>query len=161
MPGRRRLPAGSRTDLPPLHIIRKILLLQAAYYVCATVLILFTTVVYGTPFSLDLVFGWDYLRGDTTVGWMMGLVWMLNCFIRLVATFRIPRTRDPGDQLKAYTNHCFSKASSSCYSLFRDPNSFLISPSQFISFISLQLPSIPTRSQRTFFGGLFNLLVRL
>lgn len=82
MPGRRRLPAGSRTDLPPLKIIRKIVLLQVAYYVCATVLILFTTVVYGAPFSLDLVFGWDQLRGDTTVGWMLGLVWMLNCFIR-------------------------------------------------------------------------------
>ncbi|KAJ5132645.1 hypothetical protein N7448_006803 [Penicillium atrosanguineum] len=84
MPGRRRLPAGSRTDLPPLKIIRKILLLQVAYYACATVLILFTTVVYGAPFSLDLIFGWDYLRGDTTVGWMLGLVWMLNCFISVI-----------------------------------------------------------------------------
>ncbi|KAJ5240144.1 hypothetical protein N7468_004763 [Penicillium chermesinum] len=84
MPPRRRLPAGSRTDLPPLKIIRKILLLQVAYYACATVLILFTTVVYGAPFSLDLVFGWDYLRGDTTVGWMLGLVWLLNCFICVI-----------------------------------------------------------------------------
>lgn len=82
MPARRRPPAGSRTELPPLKIIRKILLLQAAYYVSATVLILFTTVVYGAPFSLDLVFGWDSLRGDTTLGWMLGLVWLLNCFIR-------------------------------------------------------------------------------
>ncbi|CAI7609198.1 unnamed protein product [Penicillium pancosmium] len=84
MAGRRRLPAGSRTELPPLKIIRKILLLQVAYYAGATVLILFTTVVYGTPFSLNLVFGWDYLRGDTTVGWMLGLVWMLNCFISVI-----------------------------------------------------------------------------
>lgn len=84
MPARRRPPAGSRTELPPLKIIRKILLLQAAYYVCATVLILFTTVVYGAPFSFNLVFGWDSLRGDTTIGWMLGLVWMLNCFVRWV-----------------------------------------------------------------------------
>ncbi|CAI7622785.1 hypothetical protein N7533_006782 [Penicillium manginii] len=84
MAGRRRLPAGSRTELPPLKIIRKILLLQIAYYAGATVLILFTTIVYGTPFSLNLVFGWDYLRGDTTVGWMLGLVWMLNCFISVI-----------------------------------------------------------------------------
>jgi hypothetical protein len=82
MPPRRRHTAGARTDLPPLLIIRKILLLQVAWYVCATVLILFTTAVYGAPFSLDLVFGWDYLRGDTTVGWILGLVWILNCFIR-------------------------------------------------------------------------------
>ncbi|KAJ5888520.1 hypothetical protein N7495_008561 [Penicillium taxi] len=84
MPPRQRVPAGSRTDLPPLKIIRKILLLQVAYYVCAIILILFTTVVYGSPFSLDLVFGWDYLRGDTTVGWMLGLVWLLNCFISVI-----------------------------------------------------------------------------
>ncbi|CAG7956010.1 unnamed protein product [Penicillium nalgiovense] len=84
MSTRRRPPAGSRTELPPLKIVRKILLLQLAYYACATVLILFTTVVYGAPFSLDLVFGWDSLRGDTTIGWMLGLVWLLNCFISVM-----------------------------------------------------------------------------
>ncbi|KAJ5748909.1 uncharacterized protein N7511_010605 [Penicillium nucicola] len=84
MPARRRPPAGSRTELPPLKIIRKILLLQVAYYACATILILFTTVVYGAPFSLDLIFGWSSLRGDTTIGWMLGLVWMLNCFISVI-----------------------------------------------------------------------------
>lgn len=82
MPPRRRPPpAGARTDLPPLKIIRKILVLQAAYYVTATALILFTTLVYGTAFSLDLVLSWDALRGDTTLGWMLGLVWMLNSFL--------------------------------------------------------------------------------
>ncbi|KAJ5551167.1 hypothetical protein N7535_000890 [Penicillium sp. DV-2018c] len=84
MPARRRPPAGSRTELPPLKILRKIFLLQTAYYVSAAVLILFTTVVYGAPFSLDLIFGWDSLRGDTTIGWMLGLVWMLNCFISVI-----------------------------------------------------------------------------
>ncbi|PWY92564.1 hypothetical protein BO70DRAFT_357689 [Aspergillus heteromorphus CBS 117.55] len=79
MPPRRRPPrAGSRTDLPPLKIVRKILLLQVAYYGTATALILFTTLVYGTVFSLDLVFSWNALRGDTTIGWMLGLVWMLT-----------------------------------------------------------------------------------
>jgi hypothetical protein len=79
MPPRRRAPpAGARTDLPPLKIVRKIFLLQLAYYVSATALILFTTLVYGTPFSLDLILNWESLRGDTTIGWMLGLVWMLN-----------------------------------------------------------------------------------
>ncbi|GKZ75739.1 integral membrane protein of the Golgi [Aspergillus niger] len=85
MPPRRRAPrAGSRTDLPPLKIVRKILLLQVAYYVTATALILFTTVVYGTPFSLDLVFSWNALRGDTTIGWMLGLVWLLTSGIGVI-----------------------------------------------------------------------------
>ncbi|KAL3453914.1 integral membrane protein S linking to the trans Golgi network-domain-containing protein [Aspergillus insuetus] len=85
MPPRRRAPpAGARTDLPPLRIIRQILLLQVAYYVSATALILFTTLVYGTAFSLDLVLSWNALRGDTTIGWMLGLVWMLNSLLCVV-----------------------------------------------------------------------------
>ncbi|PYH89238.1 hypothetical protein BO71DRAFT_390024 [Aspergillus ellipticus CBS 707.79] len=85
MPPRRRPPrAGSRTDLPPLKIVRKILLLQLAYYATATALILFTTLVYGTVFSLDLVFSWNALRGDTTIGWMLGLVWMLTSGIGVI-----------------------------------------------------------------------------
>ncbi|PLN80456.1 integral membrane protein S linking to the trans Golgi network-domain-containing protein [Aspergillus taichungensis] len=75
---RRRAAGGGRSELPPLKIVRKILLLQLAYYASATVLILFTTLVYGTPFSLDLVLNWDAIRGDTTIGWMLGLVWVLN-----------------------------------------------------------------------------------
>ncbi|KKK21213.1 hypothetical protein ARAM_003989 [Aspergillus rambellii] len=82
MPPRRRPPpAGARTDLPPLKIVRKIFVLQAAYYVSAAALILFTTLVYGTAFSLDLVLSWDAIRGDTTLGWMLGLVWMLNSLL--------------------------------------------------------------------------------
>lgn len=82
MPPRRRAPPpGARTDLPPLKIIRKIVLLQVAYYVTATVLILFTTLVYGTAFSPDLILSWDSIRGDTTLGWMLGLVWMLNSLL--------------------------------------------------------------------------------
>ncbi|PYH43577.1 protein SYS1 [Aspergillus saccharolyticus JOP 1030-1] len=83
-PRRRLPPAGSRTDLPPLKIVRKIALLQSAYYASATALILFTTLVYGTSFSLDLVLNWNALRGDTTVGWMLGLVWMLNSGIGVI-----------------------------------------------------------------------------
>ncbi|KAL4873366.1 hypothetical protein BDV12DRAFT_77322 [Aspergillus spectabilis] len=85
MPPRRRPPpAGARTDLPPLKIVRKILILQTGYYVTATALILFTTLVYGTAFSLDLVFSWNALRGDTTLGWMLGLVWMLNSLLCVI-----------------------------------------------------------------------------
>ncbi|KAI9373695.1 integral membrane protein S linking to the trans Golgi network-domain-containing protein [Aspergillus egyptiacus] len=85
MPPRRRPPpAGARTDLPPLKIVRKILVLQIAYYVSAAALILFTSLVYGTGFSLDLVLSWDALRGDTTIGWMLGLVWMLNSLLCVI-----------------------------------------------------------------------------
>ncbi|KAH8697039.1 integral membrane protein S linking to the trans Golgi network-domain-containing protein [Talaromyces proteolyticus] len=85
MPPRRRPPRpGALTELPPLLIVRKILLLQTIYYVCATALVLFTSLVAGTAFSLDLIFSWGSVRGDTTVGWMLGLVWMLNSFICVI-----------------------------------------------------------------------------
>ncbi|EYE98211.1 protein SYS1 [Aspergillus ruber CBS 135680] len=84
MPRRRPPPAGARTDLPPLGIVRKILLLQLGYYLTATALILFTTLVYGRPFSFDLLLNWDAIRGDTTIGWILGLVWMLNSLLGVI-----------------------------------------------------------------------------
>jgi hypothetical protein len=68
-------------ELPPLKILSQILILQAIWYGVATALILFTALVAGRHFTLDMVLSWRSLRGDTTVGWMLGLVWMLNSFI--------------------------------------------------------------------------------
>ena len=79
---RRRPPRpGALTELPPLKILSQILALQAIYYFAAVVLILFTTLVMGRPFTANLVLGWNALRGDTTTGWMLGFVWMANSFI--------------------------------------------------------------------------------
>ncbi|KOS18225.1 Protein SYS1 [Escovopsis weberi] len=79
MPRRRRPPrAGALTELPPLKIATQILALQALYYVAAFVLMLFTSLVAGMPFSLDLVLGWDLVRGDTTQGWLIAFVWLLD-----------------------------------------------------------------------------------
>ncbi|KAI9753599.1 MAG: hypothetical protein M4579_005063 [Chaenotheca gracillima] len=85
MPRPRRPPrAGALTEVPPLKIFTQIVILQTAYYACAALLILFTVLVAGAPFSPDLVFSWHSLRGDTTVGWMLGLVWMLNSLILVI-----------------------------------------------------------------------------
>ncbi|CAL3969636.1 hypothetical protein PZA11_007748 [Diplocarpon coronariae] len=85
MARRRRPPRpGALTELPPLKILSQILLLQAQYYIAGTLLILFTVLVAGRKFSFDLVLGWAALRGDTTVGWMLGLVWLLNALISVI-----------------------------------------------------------------------------
>ena len=86
MPPRRRKPprAGALTELPPLKIIRSIFLLQVSYYTAATVLILFTSLVAGQRFSLNLIFDWKSIRGDNTVGWTLGIVWLLVGFIRYI-----------------------------------------------------------------------------
>ncbi len=79
MPPRRRKPprAGALSDLPPLKIIRSIVLLQLAYYLIATILICFTALAVGHNLSLALIFDWRTVRGDNTVGWLLGIVWLL------------------------------------------------------------------------------------
>ena len=75
---RRRRPtrSGAIAELPPLRILGQIAALQCIYYAAALVLMLFATLVAGSRFSLDLVFGWASLRGDTTHGWLMAFVWL-------------------------------------------------------------------------------------
>jgi hypothetical protein len=79
MARRRRPPRpGALAELPPLKLLSQIAALQGLYYAGALVLMLFTALVAGTKFSLDLVFGWETVRGDTTQGWLMGFIWVLN-----------------------------------------------------------------------------------
>lgn len=75
---RRRKPprSGAITELPPLRIAGQIAALQGIYYAAALILMLFMSLVAGTGFSLDLVFGWGALRGDTAQGWLVGFVWL-------------------------------------------------------------------------------------
>ncbi|EXJ85131.1 hypothetical protein A1O3_05806 [Capronia epimyces CBS 606.96] len=86
MPPRRRKPprAGALTELPPLKIIRSILLLQLSYYATAFVLILFMTLVLGQKFSLALIFDWNSVRGDNTIGWTIGFLWVVDGFITVI-----------------------------------------------------------------------------
>ena len=82
MPRRRRPPrAGAVNELDPLKIFKQICALQAAYYFFASILIVFTTLVAGKRFTLDLILSWQALRGDTTVGWTLGLCWMLTSLV--------------------------------------------------------------------------------
>lgn len=78
MPRRRPPRPGALNDLPPTRILLKILLLQVAYYATTTFLILFTALVAGARFSFDLILDWRSVRGDTTIGWLIGGVWLLG-----------------------------------------------------------------------------------
>jgi hypothetical protein len=66
------------TELPPFKIAGQIALLQGIFYTAALVLSLFTALVAGTGFNMELVFGWEAVRGDTTQGWLMAFVWILD-----------------------------------------------------------------------------------
>ncbi|GJN71226.1 SYS1-related integral membrane protein [Purpureocillium lilacinum] len=79
MPRRRRPPrAGALSELQPLRIASQIALLQVLYYVAAVVFLLFTALVAGLPFGLNMLLGWDAVRGDTTTGWLLAFVWLLD-----------------------------------------------------------------------------------
>ena len=91
MPRRRRPPrAGALTELPPLRIAAQIASLQALYYFSACFLLLFTSLVSGSPFRFKMILGWDYLRGDTTQGWLLGLVWLLNGGLFMYVPLALP-----------------------------------------------------------------------
>ncbi|KAF4126120.1 protein SYS1 [Geosmithia morbida] len=79
MARRRRPPrAGALSELQPVEIACQIATLQALYYVAAVVLFVLTTLLAGASFDLGIVLGWDRVRGDTTQGWVMSFVWILD-----------------------------------------------------------------------------------
>ncbi|KAK2589569.1 hypothetical protein QQS21_012754 [Conoideocrella luteorostrata] len=96
MPRRRKPPrAGALTELQPLKIATQIATLQALYYAIAVVLMLFTALVAGMAFSLDMVFGWDSVRGDTTRGWLLSFIWLINggLFMAVAIVILIARSK--------------------------------------------------------------------
>ncbi|KAK9441737.1 Protein SYS1 [Metarhizium brunneum] len=77
---RRRKPprAGALSELQPLKIATQIATLQALYYTTAGILMLFTALVAGMSFSVDMILGWDAVRGDTTQGWLLSFIWLID-----------------------------------------------------------------------------------
>ncbi|KAL9595159.1 MAG: hypothetical protein Q9219_006615 [cf. Caloplaca sp. 3 TL-2023] len=75
----RRPPRPGRLQtLSPPRILTQILTLQLLHYLIGSGLILFTALAAGKRFSADLVLDWRSLRGDTAVGWTLGLCWVLD-----------------------------------------------------------------------------------
>lgn len=54
--------------------------MQSIYYFIGFVLILFMSLVSEQTFSLSLIFSWEPVRNDTTVGWTLVLLWLLDTF---------------------------------------------------------------------------------
>ncbi|KAK7208342.1 integral membrane protein S linking to the trans Golgi network-domain-containing protein [Myxozyma melibiosi] len=71
-------PVGRYDSYAPRRLATQIVILQVLYYITAGGLLLFTCLVSGKKFSLDLVFGWRSIRIDTAIGWTLCLVWYLN-----------------------------------------------------------------------------------
>ncbi|RCI12952.1 hypothetical protein L249_0100 [Ophiocordyceps polyrhachis-furcata BCC 54312] len=79
MARRRRPPrAGALSRLHPTKIAWQIITLQSIFYASGFLLMLFTALVAGIPFGIHLVFGWEAVRGDTTRGWLVAFIWILD-----------------------------------------------------------------------------------
>ncbi|KZZ92434.1 Integral membrane protein SYS1-related protein [Moelleriella libera RCEF 2490] len=94
---RRRKPprAGALSELQPGKIAAQIAILQALYYLTACVLMLFTALVAGMGFSLDMVLGWESVRGDTTNGWLLSFIWLIDggLFMAVALVILIARSK--------------------------------------------------------------------
>jgi hypothetical protein len=147
MARRRRPPRpGALIELPPLKILSQIVLLQTIWYTLGTVLILFMALVAGAHFNLDMVLSWRSLRGDTTVGWMLGLVWMLDSFLEYVRNWAL---YTPSLRTSLISLAEFSRSSS----LYPGANSFLISLSHYILSTSSSHPFTRIQSLGIGCGG--------
>lgn len=69
----------------PRQLLQQILVMQGIYYFIGFGLILFTCMVSGDPFSLVTVFSWEPVRIDTTMGWTLCLLWLLDTFFSVLA----------------------------------------------------------------------------
>lgn len=91
MPKRpRRIRRPAANSFQPLQTFIQILALQGLYYAIATALILFSALVAGHSFSLDLVFSSRSVQADNTVGWTLGIVWLLCSMFMLVPILAPP-----------------------------------------------------------------------
>lgn len=78
--------AFHRVDaLAPARLFKQIVLMQLFYYCIGLILIAFTYVISGHDFNLYVVFSWEPVRFDTTMGWTLSLLWLLDTFFSVLA----------------------------------------------------------------------------
>lgn len=76
---------GTSSVLGPRQLFQQILVMQGIYYAIGFTLILFTCIVSGDDFSLTMVFSWEPVRIDTTMGWTLFLLWLLDTIFSVIA----------------------------------------------------------------------------
>lgn len=72
-------------SLSPSKLFQQILLMQGVFYFIGTILISFTYIMSGQPFTFWLVFSWEPIRFDTTMGWTLAMLWLLDTFFSVLA----------------------------------------------------------------------------
>lgn len=76
------------------RLLKQIMALQIIYYVMALVLICFSYIVGGENFSFRTILSWEPVRFDTTWGWTLCMLWLLDTFFSVLAmTFVVGRSK--------------------------------------------------------------------
>lgn len=85
---------GYDSTQSPLRLFKQILILQVIYYVMAVVLICFSYLVGGEKVSFKTILSWEPIRFDTTWGWTLCMLWLLDTFFSVLAmTFIVGRSK--------------------------------------------------------------------
>jgi len=71
--------------LAPRRLFLQIVALQAFYYVVGLVLISFALFILGMPWELHYTFSWEDVRADTSFGWLLCLLWLLDSVFSVLA----------------------------------------------------------------------------
>lgn len=72
-------------QLTPLNLLKQICLLQTIYYTIIFILVAFSCSVSGDPFSVGLIFDWHSVRYDTTIGWTISMLWLIDTVFSVLA----------------------------------------------------------------------------
>lgn len=71
--------------LAPRRLFVQIVELQAVYYALGLIMISFTLVVMGLPWHARYIFSWEEIRPDTTLGWTLAMLWLMDTFLAVLA----------------------------------------------------------------------------
>ncbi|KAI8885805.1 hypothetical protein K501DRAFT_214975 [Backusella circina FSU 941] len=78
----------------PILILAQITALQSVCYIVYSIVLYIALILTGTDVSLDLIFSAVEIRTDTTFGWSLIIVWLVNAFLTIpILMFIVQRAR--------------------------------------------------------------------
>lgn len=66
--------------MAPRRLFWQIIQMQAAFYGMGLVMVSFVLAVFGRKWDPSYIFSWEHVRADTSMGWTLALLWLLDTF---------------------------------------------------------------------------------
>lgn len=71
--------------LAPKRLFTQIVTLQLAYYLLGLVMITFAVLILGLKWEPHYIFSWVDVRADTSLGWLLALLWLMDAMFSVLA----------------------------------------------------------------------------